>query len=135
MTKGRYERPLSIGTKMLISHLVLCVVIILLASLLSFVLTAQYMKETRMKDLLEKAERIAESSRQMPEGEYVPSWRTVRTYAYLTDAQVFFLDADTEAIRMSWYRPGPEDDAPKDSAVKPHQRMDDVDAPNPRKAQ
>ena len=135
MAKGRYERPLSIGTKMLISHLVLCVVIILLASLLSFVLTAQYMKETRMKDLLEKAERIAESSRQMPEGEYVPSWRTVRTYAYLTDAQVFFLDADTEAIRMSWYRPGPEDDAPKDSAIKPHQRLDDVDAPNPRKAQ
>ena len=135
MTKGRYERPLSIGTKMLISHLVLCVVIIVLASLLSFVLTAQYMKETRMKDLLEKAERIAESSRQMPEGEYVPSWRTVRTYAYLTDAQVFFLDADTEAIRMSWYRPGPEDDAPKDSAIKPHQRLDDVDAPNPRKAQ
>ena len=135
MTKGRYERPLSIGTKMLISHLVLCMVIILLASLLSFVLTAQYMKETRMKDLLEKAERIAESSRQMPEGEYVPSWRTVRTYAYLTDAQVFFLDADTEAIRMSWYRPGPEDDAPKDSAIKPHQRLDDVDAPNPRKAQ
>ena len=135
MTKGRYERPLSIGTKMLISHLVLCVVIIVLASLLSFVLTAQYMKETRMKDLLEKAERIAESSRQMPEGEYVPSWRTVRTYAYLTDAQVFFLDADTEAIRMSWYRPGPEDDASKDSAIKPHQRLDDVDAPNPRKAQ
>ena len=135
MTKGRYERPLSIGTKMLISHLVLCVVIILLASLLSYLLTAQYMKETRMKDLLEKAERIAESSRQMPEGEYVPSWRTVRTYAYLTDAQVFFLDADTEAIRMSWYRPGPEDDAPKDSAIKPHQRLDDVDAPNPRKAQ
>ena len=134
MAKGRYERPLSIGTKMLISHLVLCMVIILLASLLSFVLTAQYMKETRMKDLLEKAERIAESSRQMPEGEYVPSWRTVRTYAYLTDAQVFFLDADTEAIRMSWYRPGPEDDAPKDSAVKPHQRLDDVDAPNPGKA-
>ncbi|MBQ6325800.1 MAG: HAMP domain-containing protein [Clostridia bacterium] len=134
MAKGRYERPVSIGTKMLISHLLLCVVIILLASLLSYVLTAQYMKETRMKDLLEKAERIAESSRQMPEGEYVPSWRTVRTYAYLTDAQVFFLDADTEAIRMSWYRPGPEDDAPKDSAIKPHQRLDDVDAPNPRKA-
>ncbi len=135
MAKGRYERPLSIGTKMLISHLVLCVVIILLASLLSYLLTAQYMKETRMKDLLEKAERIAESSRQMPEGEYVPSWRTVRTYAYLTDAQVFFLDADTEAIRMSWYRPGPEDDAPKDSAIKPHQRLDDMGAPNPRKAQ
>jgi len=134
MAKGRYERPVSIGTKMLISHLLLCVVIIVLASLLSYVLTAQYMKETRMRDLLEKAERIAESNRQMPEGEYVPSWRTVRTYAYLTDAQVYFLDADTEAIRMSWYRPGPEEEAPKDDVIKPHIRLDDMDAPNPRKA-
>ena len=132
MAKGRYERPLSIGTKMLISHLVLCVVIILLASLLSFFLTAQYMKETRMRDLLEKAERIAESSRQMPEGEYVPSWHTVRTYANLTDAQVFFLDADIEAIRMSWYRPGP-DDASEDDAIKPNQRREGLDAPNPKK--
>ena len=134
MAKGRYERPVSIGTKMLISHLLLCVVIIVLASLLSYVLTAQYMKETHMRDLLEKAERIAESSRQMPEGEYVPSWRTVRTYAYLTDAQVYFLDADTEAIRMSWYRPGPEEEAPKDDVIEPHKRLDDMDAPNPRKA-
>ncbi len=134
MAKGRYERPVSIGTKMLISHLLLCVVIIVLASLLSYVLTAQYMKETRMRDLLEKAERIAESSRQMPEGEYVPSWRTVRTYAYLTDAQVYFLDADTEAIRMSWYRPGPEEEAPKDDVIKPRKRLGDMDAPNPRKA-
>ena len=67
MAKGRYERPLSIGTKMLISHLVLCMVIILLASLLSFVLTAQYMKETRMKDLLEKAELTQKEKRLLEE--------------------------------------------------------------------
>ncbi len=103
MSKRRYERPHSIGTKMLISHLLLCVVIMVLASLLSYALTVQYMKNTRMRDLLEKAERIAESSRQMPEGEYVPSWHTVRTYAHLSDAQVFFLDADIGAARMSWY--------------------------------
>ena len=133
MAKGRYERPLSIGTKMLISHLVLCVVIIVLGSLLSYVLTVQYMKETRMRDLLEKAERIAESSRQMPEGEYVPDWHTVRTYANLTDAQVFFLDADIGAIRMNWYRPWPEDDASKDDAIEPNRRREGLDAPNLKK--
>ena len=134
MAKKRYERTRSIGMKMLLSHLVLCVVILLLASLLSYGLTATYMKETLMRDLLEKAERIAENSRQMPEGEYVPSWRDVRTYANLTDARIFFLDADTEAIRMSWYRTGPDDNAPKDDAIEPNQRLDSSDAPNPRKA-
>lgn len=108
MGMRRYERSRSIGTKVLLSHLLLCGVIILLASLLSYALTAQYMKDTRMEDLLEKAERIAESSRQMPEGEFVPSRRIVRTYAYLTDAKVFFLDADTETIRVSRYDSEPE---------------------------
>lgn len=120
MAGRRNERSLSIGTKMLFSHLLLGVAILLLASVLSYALTYQYMKQTRMGDLLEKAERIAESSRQMPEGEYVPSWHVVRTYAYLTDARVFFLDADTEAIRMSWYRTEPEPALePKGDKVKP----------------
>ena len=108
MGMKRYESSLSIGTKVLLSHLLLGGVIILLASLLSYALTAQYMKDNRMDDLLEKAERIAESSRQMPEGGFVPSRRIVRTYAYLTDAKVFFLDADTETIRMRRYDSEPE---------------------------
>ena len=120
MGMRRSKRNLSVGTKMLLSHLLLCMVIIVLASLISYALTAQYLKETRMGELLEKAERIAESSRQMPEGEYVPSWRVVRTYSYLTDARVFFLDADTEDIRMSWFRTEPDtDDKPKGDKIKP----------------
>jgi len=120
MGMRRSKHTLSVGTKMLLSHLLLCVVIIVLASLISYALTAQYLKETRMGELLEKAERIAESSRQMPEGEYVPSWRVVRTYSYLTDARVFFLDADTEDIRMSWFRTEPDsDDKPKGDEIKP----------------
>ena len=120
MDNRRSKRSLSIGTKMLLSHLLLCMVIIVLASLISYALTAQYLKETRMGELLEKAERIAESSRQMPEGEYVPSWRVVRTYSYLTDARVFFLDADTEDIRMSWFRTELDpDDKPKGDKIKP----------------
>jgi len=135
MARRRYEGSRSIGTKMLLSHLLLCAAIIVLASLLSYGLTAQYMKETRIADLLEKAERIAESSRQMPEGEYVPSWRVVRTYAYLTDARVFFLDADTEAIRMSWYRTGADEDIPDGDKPVPKRRLDDMEAPKPKGAE
>ena len=108
MARRRREYAHSIGNKVLLSHLLLCGVIILLASLLSYALTARYMKDMRMEDLLEKAERIAESSRQMPKGKYVPTPRIVRTYAYLTDARVFFLEAGSETIRMSWYDPEPE---------------------------
>ena len=108
MARRRREYAHSIGNKVLLSHLLLCGVIILLASLLSYALTARYMKDMRMDDLLEKAERIAESSRQMPKGKYVPTRRIVRTYAYLTDARVFFLEAGSETIRMSWYDPEPE---------------------------
>ena len=108
MARRRREYAHSIGNKVLLSHLLLCGVIILLASLLSYALTARYMKDMRMEDLLEKAERIAESSRQMPKGKYVPTRRIVRTYAYLTDARVFFLEAGSETIRMSWYDPEPE---------------------------
>ena len=110
MAKRRNERSLSIGTKMLLSHLLLCVVIIVLGALLSMFLTIRYIRESRMKDLLVKAERIAESSRQMPKGEYVPDRHVLRTYAYLSDAQVFFLVADSGSICISRYRP-PEKDA------------------------
>ena len=117
MADKRFNRTPSIGTKVLLSHLMLCVIVILLASVLSYVITAQYMKGSRKEDLLEKAERIAESSRQMPEGEFVPSRRIVRTYAYLTDAKVFYLDADTGKIRMSSV--GPDSEGPKDNGATP----------------
>ena len=119
----QHKRTLSVGTKVLLSHLLLCVAIILLAGALSYVLTSQYMKESHIDDLLEKAGRIAESSRQMPEGEFVPSWRIVRTYAYLTDAKVFYLDADTEDIRMIWYEP--ESERSKDAESKPPAAQND----------
>ena len=45
MAGRRNERSLSIGTKMLFSHLLLGVAILLLASVLSYALTYQYMKQ------------------------------------------------------------------------------------------
>ena len=108
MARRRNRRSLSIGAKMLFSHMLLAGIILVLASLLSYVITYHYLKQRLKGDLLEKAERIAESSFQMPGEEYMPDWYVVRTYAYLTDAQVFFLDADTETIRMSGYPTKPE---------------------------
>lgn len=133
MAKTRNERPLSIGTKMLFSHLQLCVVIIVLGALLSWFLTTRYIRESRREELLEKAERIAESSRQMPEGEYVPDWRVLRTYAHLSDATIFFLDAESGSIRINRYRP-PEDDAePNSDAARDQVTADYSNAPKPGK--
>ena len=108
MARRRNGRSLSIGAKMLFSHMLLAGIILVLASLLSYVITYNYLKQRLKGDLLEKAVRIAESSFQMPGEEYMPNRYVVRTYAYLTDAQVFFLDADTETIRMSGYPIKPE---------------------------
>lgn len=133
MAKTRNERSLGIGTKMLISHMLLCVVIIVLGALISWFLTTRYIRESRREELLEKAERIAESSRQMPEGEYVPDWRVLRTYANLSDAKIFFLDADNGSIRISRYRT-PSDEAESSSAPSRSQTPpDNSDAPKPGK--
>ena len=109
MGKNRNERPVSIGTKILISHLLLCVVVIVLGALVSWFLTTRYIRQSRSEELLEKAEYIAESSRQMPEGEYVPNWNALRTYAGLSDASIFFLEADSGSIRISRYQTRPND--------------------------
>lgn len=94
-------RSLSIGTKTLLSHMILCVAIIVLAGVLSYAITSQYMKETRLKELLVKADRIAEIERTKPPDEL--RRYTARMYEGLTNAKVFFLEADTETIRMSRY--------------------------------
>ena len=108
MARQRYKRSPSIGSKMLFSHMLLALIILVMASLLSYVITYHFLKQTRNGELLEKAERIAESSLRMPEGKYAPDGNVVRTYAYLSDAEVFFLDADTEAIRLIRYPTNPE---------------------------
>ena len=131
MAKRRNERSLSIGTKMLLSHLLLCVEIIVLGALLSRFLTIRYIRESRMKDLLVKAERIAESSRQMPEGEYVPNRHVLHTYAYLSDAEIFFLDADSGSICISRYRPPEKDAEPNNDTAGSQVPEDHPNAPKP----
>ena len=106
----KYRQSLSIGAKTLLSHVTLAVVVIALPSVISYTLSSQYIRETRISDLVEKAERIAESSQEAPEGDMLPKRRTVRTFEELTDAKVFFLDADNEIIRMSQYYTDPPDD-------------------------
>ena len=109
---GKIKRQsLSIGAKTLLSHITLAVVVIALASVISYTLSSQYIRQTRIRDLASKAERIAEGSNEVPEGDIVPRWRTVRTFEELTDAKVFYLAEDNEIIRMSQYYDAPEDGA------------------------
>ena len=101
LRRFKKKRSLSIGSRVLISHVILCIVVIALASLLSYALFAQYIRQTRIADLLEKADKIAETSQETPEGEIKPRRRTVRVYESLTDSRVFFLESDDESIRVS----------------------------------
>ena len=130
MAVERHEQTRSIGTKLLFSHLLQCVVIILLGALVSWFLTTRYIRESRKTELLEKAGRIAESSRQMPEGEYVPDMHVLRTYANLSDAEVFFLEEENGSIRLSRYRTSdpPDRAEPNSDASSLHKPPDKADA-------
>ena len=107
----RFRRSLKIGTKTMMSHVLLALFVVVLAAVLSYVLTVQYVGRVRMADLQRKAVRIAETVHSGAEGRLFPNRRTVRVYEDLTDARVFFLDADSERIRMSRYSPETGDDA------------------------
>lgn len=103
MVRKRVGRSLSIGAKTLISHVTLCVVLVALVSVLGYAISSQYVRGNRMEELLRKADIIAESTRTSPEGEALPKRHIMRMYENLADAKVFFLDADSETIRMSRY--------------------------------
>ncbi len=102
------RQSLSIGAKTLLSHITLAVVVIALASAISYTLSSQYIRQSRVRDLATKAERIAEGSREVPEGDILPKRRTVRTFEELTDAKVFYLASDNEIIRMSQFYDEPD---------------------------
>ena len=69
----KHRQSLSIGAKTLLSHVTLAVVVIALASIISYTLSYQYIRQTRVSDLVEKASRIAEGSREAPEGYCSPT--------------------------------------------------------------
>ena len=109
------KNPVSIGAKTLISHITLALVVVVLASVLSYVLTVQYVRDTRLDNLVQKAGRIAESMYTMSDGELRPSRQVVRIYQDLTDARVFFLDTSTESMRVWQYRDAPPEEASEDA--------------------
>lgn len=102
----RFRRSLKIGTKMMMSHVFLALFVVVLAAALTSTLTYQYMRRNRMSELERKAVQIAETAHSNNrDGSWLPSMRTARIYEQLTDARVFFVDADSERIRMSRYSP------------------------------
>ncbi len=113
MFKLRRRNSLSIGTKTLISHITLALFVILLASVLSYMLTFHYVRDNMIDDLVSKARHVATSSRVNAEGSFIPGWRTVEIYRNLTNSEVFYLDMDSQNIRMRRYyndTPGDESD-------------------------
>ena len=104
MVSKKITRSLSIGSKTLISHVTLALVVMLMASALSYVLTLQYVRESRMEDLTRKARRIAESVHALDSGDFQPNPRLVSMYQELSDARVFFLDATQGNMRLWQYR-------------------------------
>ncbi len=114
MAMKRYKPSLSIGTKTLLSHLTLAIVVTTLASVLSYAISSHYIRQTRVNELIIKAQRIAESTHASADGGVVPSRRTVRIYEELTDAKVFFLDTESGTIRMSQYHTDADGDSGDD---------------------
>ena len=104
MILRKARRSMSIGLKTLVSHITLVVVVLTLVSVLSYILIMQYVRETRVDDLAQKAERIAESVHTLSDGELRPTRRLVDLYQNLTDAHMFMLDAGTQSLRR-WQRP------------------------------
>lgn len=117
---------LGIGAKTLLSHITLALCVVVLSSVLTYVLTYRYVRDTHISDLLHKAERIAESMHSS-EGGFKPSVRLVRIYQDLTDARVFFLEQGEEKLRLWQYTPP----APHSNEEKPQEGKDAEKSPTP----
>ncbi|MDO4867916.1 MAG: ATP-binding protein [Clostridia bacterium] len=94
---------LGIGAKTLISHLTLAVAVIVLTTLLSYMLSAQYIRGMRRGQLSDYAQQMAATCREDENGRLIPSRKSVRLFEDLTHAKVFFLDVDGESMRMRQY--------------------------------
>ena len=105
MITNKMLNKLGIGAKTLLSHIALALCVVVLSSVLTYVLTYRYVRDTHISDLLHKAERIAESMHSVSDGAFKPSVRLVRIYQDLTEARVFFLEQGNEKLRLWQYTP------------------------------
>ena len=112
---------LGIGAKTLMSHIALALSVVLLASVLTYVLTYRYVRDNHIRDLLNKAERISETVHSVSDGGFKPSPRVVRIYQVLTNARVFFLEQGEEKMRLWQYTPPAK---PGEEKVAPTQEDD-----------
>ena len=105
---------MSIGMKTLVSHLMLTITILMLTVLLSYTFAYRYVRQTRIDDLAQKAQRIADSAHMVSDGGVIPSRRLVTTYQDLTDARVFFLNGDSDNIRITQFQSQPTEEHPEE---------------------
>lgn len=104
MLRKRFNN-LSIGAKTLLSHISLALFVVVLASILTYVLTFNVVRDTHIRDLQRKAVRISDTVHTVSDGGFRPSARVVRIIQDLTDARVFFLEPGAEKLRLWQYTP------------------------------
>lgn len=93
----KYRSNLGIGGKTLLSHIALALFVAVLSGVLSYLVTTQYARDSRIDDLALKAERVAENLAQtVSEGKVKPNKKLARISQSLTDARVFFLEQGEE---------------------------------------
>ena len=103
MKAQKNRRRRGIGRRALVSHVCLALFVVVLTGGLSHLLITRYIRNARVAELMDKAQRIAETNRAMPNGKWMLKRSTVRTFEELTDAKVFYVSASTGRIRMSRY--------------------------------
>jgi signal transduction histidine kinase len=93
----KYRSMLGIGAKTLLSHISLALFVAVLSGVLSYVLTTQYVRESRIDDLARKAGYISESlTHTVVDGRIKPNRRSIRVYQNLAEARLFFLESGLE---------------------------------------
>ena len=93
----KYRSMLGIGAKTLLSHISLALFVAVLSGVLSYVLTTQYVRESRIDDLARKAGYISESlTHTVVDGRIKPNRRSIRVYQNLAEARLFFLASGPE---------------------------------------
>ena len=93
----KYRSMLGIGAKTLLSHISLALFVAVLSGVLSYVLTTQYVRESRIDDLARKAGYISESlTHTVVDGRIKPNRRSIRVYQNLAEARLFFLESGPE---------------------------------------
>lgn len=125
MSKRRFRYSPSIGTRILISHVALCVIVIALVSMLSYAIASRSLKVANFTKAAKTARLIAENTPLNADGSLAPDSDDVQLWEKLTRASIFFVGTGEDARRV-WH-PVDESNADEAEALKWSGLMDYIE--------